>query len=118
MTKYTMDNALLSNLKSLEKPYVGMGATQLSFTDQVPCTIVYVTTTPHNVTRITARKDLAYRTDDGSTDRQTYEYLPDESAPQVVYTLRRNGHWVARGKGSNTPPLILGIRQAWKDPSL
>lgn len=72
-------------------PYVGMGATLLSWTDRDPATIVEV-----NLAKkyIVVQRDEAVRVDsNGMSESQEYEFTPNPNAPRMIYKKNRKGIW-------------------------
>ena len=95
---------------NITTPEVGMGATIIFWSDRHAATIVRV-----KGQRVWVKKDHAKRTDsNGMSDQQTYEYSPDESAPEICFSLRKNGVYIE--KGNNTSPsLAIGYRNHYHD---
>ncbi len=97
------------------KPEVGMGATELMWTDRHACTIIRVI----NDKTIEVQHDRAIRTDaNGMSDAQTYRYEPNLNAEKTIVTLRRNGRWVKKGdKMHNGTSFAIGTRNEYHDYS-
>jgi hypothetical protein len=97
-------------------PVVGMGATELWYSDRKAGTVVEVNA---KGTRLVWQEDKATRTDtNGMSDSQAYSYEANPEGTKVVYTLRKNGRWVAQGQGAkNGRSLSLGNRSAYHDYS-
>jgi len=97
-------------------PEVGMGATICCWTDRHACTVVEVSTSGRVVT---VQQDKATRTDNlGVTDAQSYSYEPNPNAPTQVFTLRRNGRYVAEGSAMKSGEVLsLGRRDEHYDYS-
>ena len=96
-------NNLQGEAKQAE-PKVGMGATELMWTDRRPCTIIEV----RSATCIVVQADHAQRIDaNGMSDMQNYEYTLNPNAPTTVVTRRKNGAWVCKGQ-----PMRSGRRYA------
>lgn len=97
-------------------PEVGMGATICCWTDRHACTVVEVS---RNGRVVTVQRDKATRTDSyGMSDCQSYTYEADPSAPAQVFTLRRNGRFVAEGCGMKDGNVLsLGHRNEYHDYS-
>ena len=97
-------------------PEVGMGATQLFWTDRVASTVIEVSASGKSVT---VQRDKAIRTDDfGMSDAQSYRYEPNPEGGTAVYTLRKNGQWIRKGdplRGGQR--LGLGYRSHYYDYS-
>ena len=104
-------NHLMSNNGSTT-PEVGMGATELSYTDRHAGTVVEV----RSPTTLVFQADKVTRTDtNGMSECQSYSYEPNPAGAKVVYTLRRNGKWVQKGASMNGPALALGVRREYHD---
>ena len=100
--------------QSTATPEVGMGATEVMYTDRHAFTIVEVI----SPTRIRVRADKATRVDpNGMSDAQQYEFTPDPQGRERVLTKRRNGKWVAVGESQNAPGFLLGVRSKYHDYS-
>lgn len=96
-------------------PEVGMGATQMYYTDRHACTVVEVSKSGK---RIAVVDDIATRTDNrGMTDSgQEYSYEPGNPEAKLYYTLRKNGTWVREGESMNGgTKLALGHRSHYRD---
>ncbi len=106
-------NQLMENAK-MPVPVVGMGATELCYTDRHAGTIVAVSA---NGKMVWFKQDIATRTDtNGMSECQTYEYAPNENAIMVCYTQRANGKWVRHGEPLNGGmALLVGTRQTYHD---
>lgn len=90
-------------------PEVGMGATQLCWTDRHAYTVVEV----KSPKRIVVQADKAIRVDsNGMSESQKYEFVPQPDAPKVTLTLRKNGQWKPVG-GGNT--FAIGYRSEYHD---
>lgn len=107
----SLTNAMLQN-NNVTTIEVGMGATQLSYTDRYPYTVTNVV----NKKTIGVKPDTFKRTDNGGphTEMQSYEYELDDRYPEEILTLRKDGTW--RPKGYNYPIFRIGKREAYIDP--
>ena len=97
------------------EPRIGMGATIILYTDRKASTVISVVKAGKE---LTVREDIATRTDDnGVSDMgQTYGYAENRFGREWVFTLRRNGQWVAKGDGLRTGVrLRLGERDHYHD---
>jgi hypothetical protein len=104
-------NMLMAGANKMVVPEVGMGATEVMFSDRHPYTVVEV----KSERRIVVQRDNYKRTDtNGMSESQTYEYTPNPSAPKVVVTRRKDGSWreMGHGKGSS---FMLGAREEYYD---
>ena len=109
-------NMLQAGSKSPDMVVAGMGATMLLWTDRHAATV----TTVYSQKRIGVTRDKAIRVDKyNMTDSgQRYEYVLDPTAPEQVYTLRKNGRWVGEGetmKGGSK--LAVGYKDEYYDYS-
>ena len=96
------------------KPEVGMGATEIMWSDRHAGTI----------SRIISPKSIAWKQDratghgDGRTEPRTYTYERDDDCPETIFTQRKNGRWVRKGESLDTGSgLLIGIRNEYYDPS-
>lgn len=108
-------NHILSNsTKGQPEPVVGMGATELQWTDRTPVTIIEVS---KNGKTIKVQEDHAKRTDDnGMSESQTYSYSANPEGRIQTYTLRKNGAWVRKGEPMKEgSKLRIGIREKYHD---
>lgn len=119
MSLLTPTANLMSNIMAngtQPTPEVGMGCTELMYTDRHACTIVEVVSPK----TIKVQRDKAVRTDDiGRTDSgQQYHYEPNPEAAIQTVTLRGNGRWVLKGQGSkNGKSFAIGYRDEYYDHS-
>lgn len=106
-------NLITGNSKN-PNPTVGMGATVLMWTDRSPATVVEVSKSGKSVT---IQSDNYRRTDtNGMSECQDYEYTPNPNGSKRVFTLRKNGRWVAEGSTMNAGErLSLGHRDRYYD---
>jgi hypothetical protein len=114
-------------------PEVGMGATQLLWTDRHPYTIIEVSKSGK---QFLMRSDKAIRTDDRGyfTESQSYRYEPDPSGHVTLVRLCRDGRWrevsferrydvervvpavdERRGRAVGTV-VAVGMRKEYRDP--
>jgi len=92
-------------------PEVGKGATIIMWSDRHACTISSVSKSGKTLKVI---EDESIRVDkNGMSDQQDYEYRPGKGGEQV-FTLRKNGAWVAAGCKSG-PRLSIGFRDTYYD---
>jgi len=118
MTSNTVDvrgygsfqNALFNQTRSLE-PQVGMGATELMYSDRHPFTIVEILSPK----RIVVQADKATRKDDrGFSESQQYIYEPQPESPKIVLFLNKHGRWKARGNADGST-FLIGKREEYYD---
>lgn len=110
----SLNNRLMEGTVGQPEPEVGMGATELCYSDRHAYTIVAV----HGPARIEVRADVATRTDaNGMSDSQSYSYAPGpEDAPTRVLTKRKNNAWIPQGQPMrNGTRFALGIRDEHYD---
>jgi len=96
---------------------VGMGATKSVGSDSYPYTITKVTS---NGNEIHAQRDNSTPTEDSEYyGTQSYTYSQDPNSKVEIFTLRKNGYFVKKGKPLNHywDSLSLGIRRYYRDPS-
>lgn len=93
-----------------------MGATVLYWTDRRAATIVWVSPSGKS---LKIRGDKAIRTDSyGMSDAQSYRYEPQPDAPEVEYTLRKDGRWIRKGQPMRgSASLLIGVRDEYYDYS-
>jgi hypothetical protein len=93
-----------------ESPSIGLGVTEAVGSDRYPGTIVAVP----SATRIIVQRDDVLVEQCGV---RVFTRRPD--APRSIYTLRRNGRWVAKGvpMRAGYGRLAIGNRDYYLDPS-
>ena len=89
-----------------------MGATVIGYTDRNSATVIEV-----KGKTLTVQMDEATRTDsNGMSESQTYEFTPNPNGAKRVYTLRKNGQWIAQGDSiKNGGRIQLGSRSKYYD---
>lgn len=104
-------NRVQENVAS-KPPQVGMGATILMFSDRYAATVTEV-----NGKRVIVQQDTATRTDNnGMSDSQSYEYVPNPLGQYWVFTMRKNGRYVVEGADMrNGVILVIGHRDHYHD---
>jgi hypothetical protein len=106
----SMVNAIGNQTRSL-KPEVGMGVTELMYSDRHPYTVVEILSSK----RIVVQEDVARRTDsNGFSETQKYEYTPNPTSPRIILFLNKFGRWKRLGdaKGST---FLVGKREEYYD---
>lgn len=95
-------------------PEIGMGATELMYTDTHACTIVEVSASGK---RIGVQRDRAVRTDTRGRDEcQDYRYEPNTQAGVIHYTLRKTGQWIREGDSMKSGQVLaIGYRREYHD---
>jgi hypothetical protein len=109
----TITGSLVNHLSSSAGrdlvPVVGMGATQLMYTDRIAYTVIWVSKSGKT---IKVQEDHAERTDkNGMSECQTYEHKPNLKGE--VYTVRLT----KRGWSSKSRRFALGYRSTYHDYS-
>ena len=107
-------NLLAANSNNPTVPVVGMGATIIGYTDRNPATVVEIS---KNGKTLTVQMDDAKRTDaNGMSESQSYEFTSNPDGAKRVYTLRKNGQWIAQGDSiKNGGRIQLGHRSKYYD---
>ncbi len=110
----SLDNQLAESTVSF--PIVGMGATQIRWTDRDPYTIICVRDQGKT---IDVQEDTAVRTDkNGMCECQSYTYEPNPKGDVVTVTKRRNGQWIASGETvADGRRFVIGRREKYHDYS-
>ncbi len=105
-------NHLMDNAKVLLAPEVGMGATELCWTDRRAYTIIEVSKSGR---RFTMQEDKATPLHEGMTESQSWIFDPNPNGCKEIVSLRKDGKW--RVKGSNGLQVLVGARQKYYDYS-
>ena len=106
----TLQNAIADQTRS-QVPEVGMGVTEIMFSDRHPYTVVAILTPK----RIRVQPDTAYRVDAGGpSETQVYRYVPDPQGEVITLFLSKSGKWKRCGdaKGST---FLIGRREEYYD---
>ena len=104
---------MLERAKSAE-PTVGMGATEIMYSDRNPFTVIEVI----SPRKIVVQADTATRTDNwGMSECQKYDYSPDPEGRIRTLTLRKNGRWVPVGESGKGTNFLVGDRRKYHDYS-
>lgn len=111
-----MTGSLINHLYSKSEspvPEIGMGVTQLCFSDRHPYTIIDVISSRE----ILVQADSAVRVDNnGMSDSQSWEFSSNPRGHKYILTLRKNGAWKCKGaslKGSES--WMIGKRSKYHD---
>lgn len=93
-------------------PVVGMGATQILYTDRNPYTVVEVL----GPKKLVLQADTYRRTDkNGMCDSgQAYLYASDPNGKKVTVSLRKDGKWRKVGE-DRTNGFVIGWREKYHD---
>jgi len=103
-------NAIGNQTKSL-KPKVGMGATELMYSDRHAYTIVAVLSDK----KIQVVRDIATRTDkNGFSESQEYVYFTDVESPPITLRLNKHGRWKEVGHPDGST-FLIGKREEYYD---
>lgn len=112
----SVNNRLQERAKG-NTPVVGMGVTELCWSDRHAYEIVEVKDARH----IVIRRLIAKRTDiNGMSECQEYDYLPDERGVKYTLYLNNKGRWVRRvGKNGvdKSSGWYVGRAEEYFDPS-
>lgn len=76
-------------------PIVGMGATELCWSDRHAWTVVEVSASGKTCK---VQRDIATRSDkNGMSESQSYDYAPDSSGEVIILRRNKRGQWVHKG---------------------
>jgi hypothetical protein len=89
----SFQNHIFGNGKNEVVPQIGMGATQILWTDRHAYTIVEISPSGK---KIIVQRDKAHNTGGHGSNDWTYER--DENGIKCAVTLRKNGKWIAKGE--------------------
>lgn len=113
ITTGSLINHLMSVSPSRTVPEVGMGATQVCFSDRHAFTVVEVSKSGK---RITVQQDKATRTDkNGMSDCQDYTFEPNPNGSKHTLSLRKNGRWIEVGGSQSDFTYSIGHRAEYYD---
>lgn len=120
-TTNSVVNALMADQKA-PAPEVGMGATELMWTDRKAYTILSVEKNTRGVV-VSAKMqaDRSRRTDDnGMSDCQSYSYEADAAGKVVTIKRTRDGRWRVAdprtGRVNSASAIVrVGVRDAYYD---
>ena len=104
----------LEERQLMPKPEVGMGVTELLYSDRTPYEITEVIDERHIMVR---RMDWKRIDEGGPSEMQEYEYFSNEKYPPVMLFLTKQGDWRERigkrGLGCNC--FLIGKRERYYD---
>lgn len=107
-------NRIFENNYKSTKPEVGMGVTELCYSDRHAYTVIEVV----NTRKIVVQRDKAIRTDsNGMSDMQSYEFERRPDGYRSILTLRKDGHWRRLGSGRYGNVYMIGGRDEYYDYS-
>lgn len=103
-------NNLYANMEGPE-PEVGMGATEIGWTDREAYTVIEVLSPK----RIVIQRDRAIRVDqNGMSESQSYQFERNPLGRTFIVTKRKDGKW----KIQHTQQIVLlGVRMEYYDYS-
>jgi len=95
-------------------PEVGMDATVCYVTDRVSTKITAVSTSGKQVTTWDGKAVIGW-----CFSPEGEEMWFDKSPAEVVWTLRKNGRWIAKGQPMEryATHLLVGVKDDYRDPS-
>ena len=106
----SLQNAIGNQTRSL-KPEVGMGVTELMYSDRHPYTVVKISTPK----KIYIQEDDCKRIDNnGFSENQKYEYTPNPTAHIKILRLNKHGRWKEVGQ-SDGSTFLIGQREEYYD---
>lgn len=98
-------------LRDNPDPEVGMGATEISWTDRHAYTVIEII----SPRRIRVQEDTSTRTDsNGMSEVQSYDFTPNLTGRIETLTKRKDGTWRVMG---SQRVFTLGIRMQYHDYS-
>ncbi len=96
------------------RPVVGMGVTEVLYSDRQANTIIKVSSTGKT---IWIQRDIVIRTDyNGMSDNQTYTYFPDPEGVIQKCTIRKDGNFRTLGECGSL--VLLDIKDEYYDYSI
>jgi hypothetical protein len=114
----SLQNEIFSNSQS-NTPEVGMGATQIRYTDRRAYTVIEIV----SAKEVVVQRDKAIRTDVlGWVDYKTFQIEQDPKGHTRTLVLKKskkhpNGKWVVKGDPINGERYIIGMREEYFDPN-
>lgn len=102
-------NRLMENMQP-ETPQVGMGATELLYSDRHAYTVVEVV----NAKVIMVKRDIATCDHRHTSDSQKWQYQEDPKAKPIKLKLHKKGYWYQ--EGDTTTRFLVGVREEYFDP--
>ena len=108
-------NNLLKARAANQEPTVGMGATELCYTDRH----AYTVTAVMSPTRIQVQKDKATRIDtNGMSEVQEYKFEPSTHREPITLSKRKDGSWREVGQNPRSARQFhIGNREEYHDYS-
>jgi hypothetical protein len=106
----SMVNAIGNQTRSL-KPEIGMGVTELMYSDRHPYTVVEILSEK----KIKVKADDAVRTDhNGFSEDQEYTYRSNANNPPITLRLNKHGRWKESGHPDGST-FLVGRREEYYD---
>jgi len=106
----SLQNAIADQTRSL-KPTVGIGVTEIMFSDRHPYTLIEVISPK----RIKVQADTATRADDnGYSESQEYNYAPNPNGEIITLFLNKWGRWKQAGQAQGST-FLIGVREEYYD---
>ena len=106
----SMVNAIGNQTQS-KVPKVGIGVTELMYSDRHPYTVTEILSEK----RIKVRRCNSKRIDNnGFSESQDYEYTEDLEAPEIELFLNKFGRWKERGHADGST-FLIGRREEYYD---
>lgn len=114
----SFQNRLMENAnQSKYEPQLGDGATEISYSDRTPYTVIRVI----NPTTVVVQKDRFDWADPKGRqlgDNSRWTFSPWVAGPTYFVTKRKNGRWIVKGEGSvNGTCFVMGQRDKYHDDS-
>lgn len=98
--------------KDAIRPEVGMGATEMCWTDRNPWTVVVV----YSENKCMLQRDkVKAKEGDWQMGHQQWDIEPDPDGVTTIVTRRRNGKWHSVNKPMTSTGFILGERRHYYD---
>lgn len=96
------------------KPEVGMGVTEMLFSDREPYEIVQVVDDRHLLVR---RLDARRTDDNGMSEDQEYEYTSNPQNPTIKLFKTKQGLWRQQhGRSLGINKFAIGYAEKYRDP--
>lgn len=109
----SLQNRLMED-SAMPKPEVGMGVTEMLWSDRSPYEIVEVKDDRHVLIRALDYKRID---NNGFSECQEYEYYPNENNPVTMIFLTKKGEWRERiGRRLGSTRFVIGFAEKYYDP--
>lgn len=104
-----------SSLPQKVEPKIGMGVTQVMWSDRHPYTIIEISGSGR---RMVIQADTAIVVSGNRADGSAeYEYERNPTGEKLVISRRKDGVWRQSGSGRGSSHFAIGIRREYYDPS-